>query len=192
MAPWRLADFPPIVAELLADDRLNELGPGTPVAALEPRLQRLTPKDLLAPRPLRDSPMASAALAGLWLRADFLDPAHEISQSLETVEGSYWHAIVHRREPDYENAKYWFRRVGAHPIFSELANETERLAEEHAVDPVAKEFLVKAAGRDGWDPFRFVDLCRRASAGGAAGQQFCRLVQKREWELLFAYCMAHA
>jgi hypothetical protein len=192
MAPGNMADYPPVVAELLADDRLNELGPGKPVVELEPRLRKLTSAGLLAPRPVRNPDMASAALAGLWLRADFLDLAHEISQSIETVEGSYWHAIVHRREPDFENAKYWFRRVGSHPIFNDLAIEARRLAEQHASDPIAKDLLTNEAGRSGWDPFRFVDLCRRANAGSAAGQQLCRLVQQREWELLFAYCVAQA
>jgi len=192
MAPWNLADYPPVVAELLADNRVNELGPGAPVSALEPRLRKLRPDDLLAPRPIRDQRMASAALAGLWLRADFIDPAHEICQAIETVEGSYWHAIVHRREPDYENAKYWFRRVGAHPIFSELGSEARRLAEEYISDPMANELLTKDASRVDWDPFRFVDLCRSANAGPSAGQQLCRLIQRREWELLFAYCVEQA
>ena len=65
--------------------------------------------------------MAEGCLAGLWLLYDFLDESHTISQSLDTLEGSYWHGIMHRREPDYENAKYWFRRVPVHPIHAELA-----------------------------------------------------------------------
>lgn len=192
MAPWNLNDYPPVVTAILSDDRLNELGPGDPVARLEPQLRKLTPADLLAPRPVRDPRMATAALAGLWLRADFLDPAHELSQSLETVEGSYWHALVHRREPDYENSKYWFRRVGAHPIFAELAAEARRLAAAHADEKTARELLAKEAENTAWDPFWFVDVCRRASARPVEGQQLCRLIQKREWELLFAYCMAKA
>ena len=43
-----------------------------------------------------------------------------MAQDLETQEGSYWHAIVHRQEPDAGNSGYWFRQVGKHPIFPAL------------------------------------------------------------------------
>src|SRR4051812_4798889 len=84
------------------------------------------------------------ARAGLYLHAGFWDEAHEIAQSISTTDGSYWHAIVHRQEPDAGNAGYWFHRVGAHPIFPVLA---KRAAE---IDPAF----------DGpWDPIAFVDYC---------------------------------
>ena len=71
-------------------------------------------------------------LAGLWLLADDLDRSHTISQSIDTPTGSYWHAILHRREGDFGNAKYWFHRVGNHPVIAEL----------------------------GYDPFAFTDDCQ--------------------------------
>src|SRR5690348_14223249 len=61
-----------------------------------------------------------AALAGLYLYFSCWDDAHEVAQSVDTAEGSYWHAIVHRQEPDAGNSSYWFRRVGRHPIFPAL------------------------------------------------------------------------
>ena len=63
-------------------------------------------------QPARHRELARACLAGLWLYHDFLDEAHRISQSLHGREGSYWHGIMHRREGDFANAKYWFHRVG--------------------------------------------------------------------------------
>ena len=57
------------------------------------------------------------ALAGLYLRSGAWHEAHEIAQDLDTPEGSYWHALVHRAEPDEWNASYWLRRVGDnHPV----------------------------------------------------------------------------
>ena len=61
--------------------------------------------------------LQSAAL--LW--HDDLDGSHEISQGVQTTDGSFLHGIMHRREPDNSNAKYWFRRVGDHPSFPALA-----------------------------------------------------------------------
>src|SRR5947209_13498680 len=60
------------------------------------------------------------AMSGLLLRLNAWEKSHQISQELTTVEGSYWHGIAHRLEPDYGNAGYWFRRVGQHPIFPRL------------------------------------------------------------------------
>jgi hypothetical protein len=53
--------------------------------------------------------------AAIWLYVDDLDRSHTVSQGIETEEGSFWHGIMHRREGDFSNAKYWFRRAGSLP-----------------------------------------------------------------------------
>lgn len=50
---------------------------------------------------------------GLWYAVDELHSAHEIFQEDSSAEGSYWHGMLHRREGDYSNARYWFRRAGS-------------------------------------------------------------------------------
>ena len=57
------------------------------------------------------------ALSGLYVYFSCFEEAHTLAQDIATAEGSYWHAIVHRQEPDAGNAAYWFRQAGAHPIF---------------------------------------------------------------------------
>src|SRR5579884_1380986 len=67
-----------------------------------------------------DSPAPDAALAGLWLYFSCSEECHRIAQDLDTPEGSFWHAILHRQEPDSGNSAYWFRRTGFHPVFPAL------------------------------------------------------------------------
>jgi hypothetical protein len=178
-----LADVGPAVADLIREPRLAPLGPGTPNEAVRAKLLALPDEALTAPHPIRDADMAAACRAGLWLHHDFLDESHKISQSIETAEGSYWHGLMHRREPDYANAAYWFRRVGKHPVFAELASEARRLAATESMNVVVPS---------PWDPFWFIDYCEACAAGRERGEHFARLVQQREWELLFAFCYRHA
>jgi hypothetical protein len=180
-----MIDLLPEIRPLLADDRSTELGPGSPNVAMRSQLQEL--ERLLAPK-VKDRASASACLAGLWLYHDFLDESHTISQDLDTAEGSYWHALMHRREPDYWNSKYWFRRVPQHPIFADLIKQAAALTNQ-AGAPSGSEFLALQAA---WDPFAFVDLCESAARRGAEVELLCRRIQRCEWELLFGYCHERA
>jgi hypothetical protein len=116
-----------------------------------------------------------AAMAGLYLYFGCWDDAHETAQAVETREGSYWHAIVHRQEPDAGNAGYWFRQVGAHPIFPALRSRAAEIGYE--------------AGA-AWNPTAFVEYCERARLQpGSDLERRAREVQRAEWQLLFDYSM---
>ena len=73
------------------------------------------------------APNQNLIRCGLWLLAGDLDQSHSISQAIETAEGSFWHGIMHRREADFGNAKYWFRRVGSHVVFERLAEALQMM-----------------------------------------------------------------
>ena len=182
-----LAAYPAAVRQLLDPPRLQPLGPGEPNLAVRPWLAKFRPEDL--GEPLRDRNAAQACLAGLWLYHDFLDESHAISQDLHTVEGSYWHGLMHRREPDFGNSKYWFRRVGKHPVFADLAKEAAALARGEAELPGAARFLTR---QNAWDPYAFIDICEEEYSRNTPNELLCRRIQDREWCLLLDFCWRRA
>ena len=160
---------------------LPELGPG-------PRANVLSQEELdkmlgllLGDADLpADSQKLIRALILLW--HDHLDAAHTISQDIESADGSYVHGIVHRREPDYGNAKYWFRRVGRHKVFPVIAERTVKLLELLNEHSLQKELM---PGRE-WDAFAFVDLCQQVSGRAAekALVEQLKRIQAIEFEVL--------
>jgi hypothetical protein len=116
-----------------------------------------------------------AALSGLYLYFSCLDEAHQIAQEINSAEGSFWHAIMHRQEPDSSNSAYWFRRVGKHPVFPALNDFASHLC----------EFPSGAS----WDPFRFIEFCETARRSpGSVVEKTALEIQRSEWQLLFDYC----
>ena len=150
-----------------------------PMPELNRKLERFI-TDARPPAPIAPC-LRSAAL--LW--HDYLDESHAISQEIHTAGGSFLHAIMHRREPDYSNAKYWFRRVGTHPSFAQIAVRAAGLL---ATDP-GKNLATRLAPQGNWDPFAFVDACEEAAALTPADPRVraLMLVQQVEFNCLLEH-----
>lgn len=171
------SDYGDRIAAILAFDgagnRLMPLACGTCSSDDAYRsLKAASPRDLF-PR----SRAPEAAMAGLWLYFSCLDESHSLSQSIETPDGSFWHGIMHRQEPDPGNSGYWFRRVGKHPIFPELRDRAQSLGYRCGA---------------GWDPFAFIEDCEAARRqSGSEQEKLMQRVQLAEWQILFDYCAKH-
>ncbi len=180
MRPMNLSHHDPAVRGLVerarAAGRPNALPFGAPDTDARPALAALG--DLWGGRSARASQAARAAQAALWLLHDFMDECHGIAQDLDTPEGSYLHAIVHRREPDAGNARYWFSALGAHPIFPELLADAREIA-----GPAPAPALRPLVEASTWRPERFVALATGPEA--ATTGKVLLAIQAREWDLLF-------
>ncbi len=55
----------------------------------------------------------SLYLTSLWFDGkNNWEQAHEIAQDINDTNGSWLHAYLHRKEGDFSNAGYWYRRAG--------------------------------------------------------------------------------
>ena len=165
--------------QLIAGLGEQVLDPGTANEKVLGALSGLAVNDLFAGERVTNNELAEACRSGLYLAANDLTTSHTISQDLPSSSGSYWHAIMHRREPDYSNSAYWFRKVGSHPIFSDLPSAIKQRL------PHAESGLGNLLQE--WDPFDFNSICEQQLHGGDF-QNLCNEVQAVEWAVLFDYC----
>ena len=121
------------------------------------------------------------ALGGLWLYFSCFDECHEIVQDLKSPEASFWHAILHRQEPDAGNSAYWFRCLGEHPVFRDLSVAAKEI--------VARQPDAGFRMATEWDPFSFVTFCEQARREpGSPTERVAMEIQQAEWQFLFDYC----
>ncbi len=158
-----------VVGLLALDGSGNRLMPlicGVPVnAEAERRLGRARAGEWF---PGARSP--EGAMAGLWLYFSCFEQSHAVAQELHTPEGSYWHGILHRLEPDDWNSGYWMKRAGNHPVHEKMREAAAKLGVE-------------------WTPLSFIDYCARARREpGSETERLALELQQTEWQLLFSWC----
>jgi hypothetical protein len=164
-----LSTLPASLQSAIEQAPISNLDSGPQVAGLAKLLVELLVDDSSDQWPSVSAAGRSLCLSGLWLLAGDLDRSHSISQNIGSAEGSFWHGIMHRREGDFGNSKYWFRKVGRHPVVDQLADLSEGVYA---------------------DPFEFVDRCSDASQNGNDTGEQCRSAQWLEWQALMAHCIA--
>jgi hypothetical protein len=159
----------------------------TPQTARE-LLSHLQPADLLSVA-VQDQDEAKAVLAAMWLYLDGLDESHHIVQNLVGPTGAFWHAIMHRLEGDFPNAKYWYGRCETHRCMKLLGTvATDVVGKEAARDPAVQHIV---AGE--WNADAFVDLVAKIH-DKPDDPRFTAAVrlQQIEWHTLFQHCVHEA
>ena len=170
--------------DLLATAETPELGPGS-----RAQVQSLPDLNRNFDHLFRQTSLPAArqellrCVVLLW--HDHHEAAHEICQQIETPDGGWLHGLLHRREPDYGNARYWFRRVGTHPGFPTLAEKVAAFLTSQGEDKLAAQLLPRGQ----WDSFAFVAACEQAAglSSSVTQCQCLRQIQAVEFEVLLEY-----
>ncbi|MGH7214092.1 MAG: hypothetical protein ACREIT_04955 [Tepidisphaeraceae bacterium] len=151
-------------------------------------LESVRPEELLTPAPSHPE-FARGMLAGLWLWHDWLDESHKLSQELETPEGSFWHAIMHRREGDFSNSKYWYNRVGAHALYPSISAQANAIIADAPPDKAILRVNFSA-----WNPAALVDLVEQVhgTPPDDPKHRIAVALQQLEWRVLFDHCAREA
>ena len=172
---------------------LSELSPGASRCSRSQRQLIERMQEWLPPGFAGNRIERAALQAGCLQWLDELEESHSYSQSVqyqgEHRAADYWHAIMHRREPDPSNSKYWFGHVGSHPIFPELARQAAALAEMPEFAGCASQLGWIDASR--WNPRSFVDCCSQARPGSDL-ERFAQRMQAIEMILLLRQTLLDA
>ncbi|HET9217889.1 MAG TPA: hypothetical protein VFR18_12975 [Terriglobia bacterium] len=125
-------------------------------------------------------PQAFAVVRGGLLYAlDDLDGCSEFFQNTANDLVGYWHGMKHRREADFDNARYWFRRTGTLPFFDTLHSRVSGISTD-----AAKQFS--------WDPYLFTGACEQHRFGDDSEVRDLARLQRAEFDVVFDYTWRQA
>ncbi len=139
--------------------------------------------ELFHPEEIKDENFANAVVSGLLIWNDCEEEAHSLAQSIPTSEGRYFHAIIHRREPDIWNSGYWFNKVGEHPVFSVVYDFVQTNFSEN----IKRRILTK----DRWDPGIFNRVVEEAQNNDNYDDSELAEIQLAELLFLIAHSYRH-
>ena len=176
-----MPQYSDFVDRILAQpNMLEKLTPSEPLLwSLPSRVRDADDEAISGGREIKNRAAFVLVRGALFYGVDALSDAHRIFQDDATDLGAYWHGMMHRREPDFDNARYWFRRAGRLPFFTRLHRET---AEHSAV--MARQLS--------WDPYLFTGECEQARFGAVEKNKELTKLQAAEFEILLDYCWRQA
>lgn len=125
--------------------------------------------------------LSPALTSTLLLWNDDLSGSHAIAQQLHSSLGSWIHGALHRREGDFANSKYWFRKTDERNTFMEMSKCAAQIID--ATDMEIEEPLLSTI-REKWDPFIFIDLCAMAASGCIVNKSVLEQLQVAELNLM--------
>jgi hypothetical protein len=165
---------------LRTSDLLKKLTPSSPLSwSLPGEITSADEETLLGGKTVKDTQAVALIRGGLLYAVDALDAGHKFFQDVPGDLGSYWHGMMHRREGDFDNARYWFRRAGRLPVFSRLHS-------------AACEHSPTMARQDNWDAYLLTGQCEQAKFGAEELTAECIKLQLAEFEGLFDYTWRQA
>ena len=169
----RFSDF---IDRLLArPELLSHLQPKEPLFwVLSDKFRAMDDSALTDGKPIQDPAQFTLVRGAVLYALDELDAAHRIFQEDHSDLGSYWHGMMHRREGDFENARYWFWRAGRLPAFQEM-HEASR-----SVSPTM-------ARQEGWDPYLLTGQCEQVRFGAHELTQECQRLLRVEFDALLEH-----
>ncbi len=182
--------LPKSLEPLVSTPSIPDIGPGPrssvlPVVELESQIKRLVQEGM----PTGDHrPSLVLCVALIW--NDHWIKAHELAQDIDNADGSLLHAIVHRREPDYSNAKYWLRRARNHPALPQVS---KALLDHFSCETPAARGISESWLQNGcFEPESFVDAVDRAiRKSDSAEQKVLAQAQAIELTALLRYFAMH-
>lgn len=138
------------------------------------RLTKDAEDAIIAGAPIGVPKAFAVVRGGLLYGLDDLAGCHEFFQDTANDLVSYWHGMMHRREADFDNARYWFRRSGTLPFFETLHHRAALISADLAKQP-------------SWDPYLFTGQCEQQRFGADfEGTELIQL-QRAEFEVVFDY-----
>ena len=112
--------------------------------------------------------------AGLFYYHNAIEDSHREAAKGEGDLAAYWHGMVHRREGDFDNARYWMRRAGEQPVFQEMHGRSA-------------DGAPNMNRQSNWDPSLFINLCEQYKYGAHEYKKEIGTLQRVEFAVMFDY-----